>query len=309
MKSQKQKNFMSCLLLSLLLALQTVLFSSCSSPYIASDAAFDETGAMLEALYAGWIAEDPDAVIDLYADDVYGVDAMLPGWSYDKKEADEMLLDPSFWSGFDLREGIFFISPDGKFAANVTTMSFKNSWGDCPHVSTVVLRDGQVIYQYDCYGSAMSKTGAMPAIEPMTVRPESREAKKAARQAFQTVQKWQKAFNDRNSTDYLSCYADDAEYIDMVSPDWRILSKDELADDVATRFLRSEFTTRLEAPETSMIPGGFFISADGHYAMIQGIYNDINVTASTFAVILEIESAKIIRQYNYLIITAAALQP
>lgn len=309
MKNEKRIYRMLCFLLSIQLVLQTVLLSSCSSPYETSNSAVEEASSMLDRLHAGWIAADADIVMPLYADDVFGVDSMLPGWSYDKKEADEMLQDASFWKAFNLRQGTNFISPDGKFAAYVTTMSFKNSWGDCPHVSTVALRNGQVIYQYDCYGSAMSKTGATFTIEKMTAEPESDESKKAVRQAYRIVQKWRKAYNDRDTSSYLSCFADDAEYIDIVNPDWRILSKTELAEDIATRFLRAEFKSKLEAGESSPIPDGFFISADGHYAMAQGTYEDKNVVSSAIAVILEIQSGKIVKQYNYMIITSYALQP
>lgn len=51
----------------------------------------------------------------------------------------------------------------------------------------------------------------------------------------------------------------------------------------------------------SPIPDGFFISPVGHYAVVQGTYEDKGkITVKPMAVLLEIKDGKIVKHYNFM---------
>jgi len=107
------------------------------------------------------------------------------------------------------------------------------------------------------------------------------------------------AFNERDVKACLSSYAEDAKYTDVVSPAWRVLTKSELGADVETRFPKTAFESSTALPLTD----GFFVSADGRYAAVQGIFKDAGTAGATLPmlVILELEDGRIVRQYNLML--------
>ena len=121
------------------------------------------------------------------------------------------------------------------------------------------------------------------------------------------------AYNGRNAERFLASYADDAKYLDVVSPDWRVLSKSELAEDVAAHFSRAEFKSKLEpSPSADLSPltDSFFVSADGRFAAVQGSYQDKGTDgAKPMLLLLVLQDGKITTQYNLMLVERDLLQP
>ncbi len=121
------------------------------------------------------------------------------------------------------------------------------------------------------------------------------------------------AYNGRDATSFLSFYAEDAKYVDVVSPRWRVMTKSRLAADVASRFPRSEFASKLEPEPGSPMAGSYFVSADGRFAAVQGTYAD-EIAGGTLVdqpmlVILELRAGQIIQQYNFVAMDRSLLRP
>lgn len=306
MRNMKQIKISIILMLFLIL----VPFSACKTADSKSAAAVSAALSLAEKYTGAWIDKDPDTLSSLLSDDVIGFDAQEAGWSYDKQQSEKMLRDPVWWDQFQINKGTIFSSPDGQFVAVSATMDF---WGAdperVPNAHIIALKDNQVVFSYDYYGGSISETESLPEFEPSTVEPGSAEAQKLVKQASETVRKWQKAFNDRDAKAYLSCFAEDTEYIDLSSSKWRIMTKAELTADITTQFARSAFESKLRASTLSPIPNGFFVSYDGHYTAAQGVYADEGIKSTNMAVILEIETGKIVKQYNFMLVDWSLLQP
>ena len=99
--------------------------------------------------------------------------------------------------------------------------------------------------------------------------------------------------------------------MDLVAPGWRVLTKSELAADVASHFPLPEFKSSL-APSpasTSPLADAFFVSADGRYAAAQGTYQDTGISpAQPMLVLLKMEGGKIAAQYNFMLTDGGLLQ-
>jgi hypothetical protein len=274
-----------------------------------------KTSSVVERLAAGWSAEDPDVLSPLFADEVQGYDANMPGWSWDKQDGETMLRDPKWWENFDIEMGgAFFVSADGRFAASAGKFS-----SNAPGLERVLgasiyeIKNEQVVWDYDYYGGSVSQTEPMPAFPTGTIKPGSSEAKTAIAAATATLKQWVAAYNSRNAEAFLASYADNAKHMDVVSPDWRVMTKSELAADVASHFPRADFKSRLEpSPSAALSPlaDSFFVSADGRFAAAQGSYKDVGVSvAAPMLVILELQGGKIVKQYNLMLVERDLLQP
>lgn len=296
MKNQKWNRVLSIVLSALCL----VLLSACDSSK-SKKAIVDNALSVAEKYHNSWVDKDPDVLTSLLSEDVIGFDASMANWSYNKKSSDDMARDPDFWTGFKVYKGTIFVSQDGQFAAILTIMDFyQGTTSQLPNAHIIAIKDDQIYFAYDYYGGGMSDVGFLPKIESSTVEIGSSEAEDLVQQATELVKKWQGAFNERDTETYLSCYAEDVHYIDLANPEWRVMTKDELAKDIDLRFPRSTFTSKLEASKFSPFPDGFFISADGHYAAIQGTYHDLGVSEKPMFTFLMIENGLIVSQYNYM---------
>jgi ketosteroid isomerase-like protein len=282
------------------MGLVLVLFSGCSKSENRKELV-ENASSVAGKYFDSWIDEDPDALSSVLSDDLIGFDASMPGWSYNKKSSEDMLRNPNFWTQFVVYPGTWIISHDGNFAAVSTVMDFIGKTIEkVPNAHIIAIKDDQVYFAYDYYGAGMSEIEPLLIFEPSTVDIGSAEAEALVQQATDTVKKWQSAYNNRNSEEYLSCYSEDVLYIDLSSPEWRVMTKAELIKDTSARFSRSEFTSKLEATESSPITEGFFISADGHYAVVQGTYNDLDIRSMPMVTYLKIEDGLIVSQYNYM---------
>ena len=119
------------------------------------------------------------------------------------------------------------------------------------------------------------------------------------------------AYNGRNAAAFLASYAETAKYVDLVAPQWRVMTKSQLAADVASHFPRAEFKSSL-APSpasTSPLADAFFVSADGRYAAAQGSYQDAGISsAQPMLVLLKMEAGKIAAQYNFMLTDGGLLE-
>jgi len=270
------------------------------------------TAAVVEAFAAAWAAEDPDALSAFYADELRSYDATAGGAAFDKSTIDSVLHGMWVRGAFEVALTSYFVSSDGRFAATLGTFSEQDESGNLvpkPYASLLAFENDQIVWVYDYYGGALSNTEPMPVISLSTVDPGSPEALSAIAEATATIEQWIAAYNDRDAETFLTFYADEARYVDVVGPDWRIMTKAELAADVASHFPRAEFESRLE-PSFGSVVDLFFVSADGHFAAAQGAYEDQGtIIAKPMVVILEIQDGAIVRQYNFIVMERDLLQP
>ena len=91
------------------------------------------------------------------------------------------------------------------------------------------------------------------------------------------------------------------------------MTKSQLAADVASRFARSEFASKLEPEPGSPMDAAYFVSADGRFAAVQGAYADESAGGvpvdQPMLVILELRAGQIIRQYDFVAMDRSLLRP
>jgi hypothetical protein len=241
-----------------------------------------------------------------------GYDAHFPDATIDNQTADSMLHDPSWWKNFDVKPRTYFVSADGKFAADTGVITVPSlGLQQVPGGSLYALTDGHVTWSYDYYGGAPSQTEPAPDFPQTAIDPGSAQANTARTDAAATLKQWVAAYNSRDEAAFLASYAQGAKYVDLVAPAWRVLTKSQLAVDVASHFRRTEFKSTL-APSpasTSPLVDGFFVSADGQYAAAQGGYQDTGMSAAQpMLVLLKMEAGKIAAQYNFMLTDGGLLQ-
>jgi len=276
------------------------------------------TEAVVKALTTTWNTawsanRSRDALSSFFADDVMYYDATIVG-VFTKSDLDAMVQDPTWWKSFQLHLDSFFVSPDGRFAATLGRIALRDDSGHLPWqpgASVMAFANDKVVWNYDYYGGEPGKTRQtepMLTIPRSAVAPGSAPAQAAVAEATATIERWLAAFNGRDATTFLSSYADRARYIDVVSPRWRVMSKRQLAADVANQFPEADFQSELEPPTGSAMDSSFFVSADGRFAAVQGTYFDARAQR-LMLVILELEGGKIVRQYNFIAMDRSLLRP
>jgi hypothetical protein len=296
--------------------------SPATTPSAAADPAqVARTTAVVKALMATWNDEwsankDRQALSSFFDDSVTYYDATIDG-VITKSDMDAMGQDPTWWKSFRLDLGSSFVSADGRFAATLGRIALRDNGGLPwqPAASVLAFADDKVVWEYDYYGG---EPGESKQTEPMlhiargAVAPGSAAARTAISEATAAVGKWLAAYNRRDAGVYLSGYADDARYVDVVSPTWRVMTKGQLTADVASRFVRKEFASKLEPSPGSPFSSACFVSPDGRYAAVQGTYADAHagvVGGLPMLVILELRAGQIIRQYNFVAMDRSLLQP
>jgi ketosteroid isomerase-like protein len=303
--------------------------STTASPAVTPPAASDpaqaaRTGSVVRALMATWntawsASRDRRALLSLYADDVQYYDAAAIETVITKSDMDAMGQDPTWWKSFRLALKSSFVSADGRFAATLGRIALRDDKGDLPWrpaASVLAFAGDKVEWEYDYYGGEPGKskqTEPMLGIARGAVAPGSPAARTAISEATATIKQWLSAFNGRDTPAFLSFYADKARYVDVVSPRWRVRTKTQLAADIASRFPRTEFASRLEPSPGSAMDPPFFVSADGRFAAVQGTYVDEiaggPLVDQPMLVILELRAGQIIQQYNFVAIDRSLLRP
>ena len=289
---------------------------STTSTTLTDAAAVARTGALEEAFSAAWDAKDPDALSSMNADEIKSYDANLVGMVITKQDIDGMLYDTNWWGGFEIGPMTsYFVSGDGRFAARMSMFAARDKSGTLrpqPGASLHAFANEKFVWVYDYYGGVLTEsvhTEPVPLSSPSAVELGSPATQTAIAEATATIDMWLAAYNGRDAEAFLSAYAEEATYTDVVSPDWRVMTKSELAADVASHFPRAEFQSKLEASPGSPM-GAFFVSADGRNAAVQGNYKDRGTNgAKPMLVILELQDGKIVQQYNYISMDRALLQP
>ncbi len=178
-----------------------------------------------------------------------------------------MLYDTNWWGGFEIGPMTsYFVSGDGRFAAQMGMFAALDKSGNLrpqPGASLLAFANEKLVWVYDYYGGVLTEsvhTEPVPPFPPSGVQPGSPAAQTAIAGTTATIEKWLAAYNDRDTEAFLSAYAEGAEYTDVVSPDWRVMTKSQLAADVASHFPRAEFQSRLEAsPGSPGVAHGFLL--------------------------------------------------
>jgi ketosteroid isomerase-like protein len=263
------------------------------------------TAAVVEAFADAWAGDDPEALSAFYGNEVRSYDATAPGYAFDKETIDDAIRNGWTGGGFEVELTSYFVSADGRFAAVLGTFS---SPAAQPYVSLLAFEEARLVWVYDYYGGAMSATEPTPTI-PAYSDSGSAEFPAAIADATATLEKWIAAFNNRDADAFLSCYADQVRYVDVVTPDWRVLDRTGLEEDVAAHFARAEFESRLGPSDNSPL-GPFLVSADGRYAAVEGAYQDEGtIVAKPMVVILRIEDGVIVEQRNFVVMERDLLEP
>ena len=303
--------------------------STTASPATAPPAAADpaqvaRTESVVRALMAAWNSawsakRDPRSLSSLFADDVQYYDAAAIDTVITKSAIDAMGQDPAWWKSFRLTLKSSFVSADGRFAAMLGRIAVRDESGDLPWqlaVSVLAVANGKIVWECDYYGGEPGMAGQttpMLAIPSGGVAPGSAGAQNAVAEATANISKWLSAFNGRDATTFLSFYADKARYVDVVSPRWRVMTKSQLAADIASRLPRSVFAAKLEPEPDSPTGAAYFVAADGRFAAVQGTYADESaggvLVDQPMLVILELRAGQIIRQYNFVAMDRSLLRP
>jgi ketosteroid isomerase-like protein len=265
-----------------------------------------------------WSAKkDRRAQSSLYADDVQFYDATEVYALITKSDMDAMSQDPDWWRAFRVTQESSFVSADGRFAATLGKIALRDESGGLPWqpaASVLAVANDKIVWECDYYGGerfVAGQTTPMPAIPPGVVKPGSPAAERAIAEATTTIGQWLAAYNGREAASFLSFYAEDARYVDLVSPEWRVMTKSRLAADVASRFPRDEFQSRLEPSPGSAMDSAYFVSPDGRFAAVQGTYADRGTPPGglPMLIVLELEAGEIVRQHNYVAMDRSLLEP
>jgi ketosteroid isomerase-like protein len=303
----------------------TAVSPTAAPPAPADPARVARAESVVKAYMTAWnnarsVKRDRRGLLSLYADGVQYYDAAAIDTVITKSEMAAMNQDPDWWESFRLTLESSFVSADGRFAAVLGKIALGGESGDLPWQPAVSLlaiaADDEIVWECDYYGGepgVAGQTAPMPAVPSGAVAPGSRVAGTALAASMAAISKWRAAFDDRDAASFLSFYGEDARYVDVVSPRWRVMTKSQLAADVASRFAGSEFASKLGPEPGSAADSAFFVSADGRFSAVQGTYLDEvaggGLVDQPMLVILVLRAGQIVRQYNYVAMDRSLLQP
>lgn len=294
----------------LILLFPTVFLSACGLQKSEMAVPVEAAESLMKKLGDGFSKEDPDAVLQLFAEDCNGYDGIGEenGEYISRKDVESFCHSAQWWDMVQSIPETYFVSQDGSFALCQFSTAVEGRGANL-QVNLYAIEDGKITFFFNYYGGPLSEGETIPYFRQRTLDPGSSEAKAAVEQADALVQKWRNAFNDRDAVTYMSCYDDAVRHIDIVKTKWRIMTKAELDANITSGFARSTFESKLQASLKSPVPDGFFISADGHYAAVQGSYKDGGMHRKPMLVILEIKDGRIVQQYNYFLAVYSDLLP
>jgi ketosteroid isomerase-like protein len=252
------------------------------------------TEKLIRAFAAAWDGRDADKLLAYYSEEVKSYDATAYGMWFDYALIDDVL--HSYFLNGEIKVDIssFFVSDDGRYAATFGTYAEKDASGGydpVPYVSLIRVEQDKIVWVYDYYGGTSSEALPLQEIPASASRPASSD--QAIADARSMVAGWETAYNSKDIDTFSSYYADQANYTQVVKPEWRVLAKEALLEDMTSRFSDAQFTSSV---------ADFFISADGHYAAVQGTYDDAQVNLVPMVIILKMENGRIIEQYDYLVL-------
>lgn len=254
------------------------------------------TDKLIEGFAAAWAAHNPDELISYYSEDVKSYDATSGGVYYDYLTINDVLHHDYVNGAFDVRISSFFVSDDDRFAATVGTFAQKDSSGKMltiPYVSLLEISAGQIVWVYDYYGGSSSKALPLQTIPASANQPAA--SIQVLNGARAMITDWETAYNSKDTQVFMSFYADQAKYTQVIDPDWLVFSKDMLLTDITSKFSSEKFLSRLE---------NFFISKDGRFVAVQGSYDDAKTMDTPLVILLVVENGKIMEQWDYLVYKA-----
>ena len=277
--------------IALTLLLVTLLLTACKQQSINVNDPVYKTGELLKGFASAWSDRDGDKLLSYYSKSVKSYDATSQGLYYDYTAIASVLHWDIPNGVFDVKILSFFVSDDGRFAATVGTFGeLKGTeYDSIPYVSLLEISEGQIVWAYDYYGGILSDVHPLQEIPESANKPAS--SGKVIAETRMTITDWEAAYNNQDAQTLISLYADRATCTDVVGPEWRVLTKDSLLQDLEDQFQSEEFASSLD---------NFFVSANGRFAAVQGVYADANVTKRPMVILLEVDKGKVVEQYNYL---------
>jgi hypothetical protein len=135
----------------------------------------------------------------------------------------------------------------------------------------------------------LSDEFALPEIPASASQPDA--SKQVITKTKTLLADWEAAYNHENAQDVISYYADQASFTYITGPQWVVFTKDQLLDDLMTGFSSEHFNFQLDK---------FYLSSDGHFAAVQGVYADEFIDESPMITLVEIENGEIVEQYVYI---------
>jgi ketosteroid isomerase-like protein len=279
---------------SLTFVMIILLLAACSTRVTTHGGPVLETKKLVKGFAAAWASHDPDKLLSYYSENVKSYDATAYGMTFDYSTLNNVLHSDYLNGAFDVKIASFLVSGDGRFAATVGTFAEKDGSGKFvpkPYVSFLEVNQDKIVWVYDYYGGSASE--ALPLQEIPDTANQPALSSQIVPETEAIITEWEKAYNGRDNQAFISFYADETKYTQVIAPEWRVFTKDRLSQDVKTRFSSEKFNSKLN---------NFFVSADGHYVAVQGTYTDAKVSEIPMAILLKIENGKIIEQYDYLIV-------
>ena len=177
--------------------------SATASPATAPTAASDPTQAartesVVTALMTAWntawsAKKDRRAHLSLYSDDVQYYDAAAIDTVITKSDMDAMNRDPDWWKSFRVTLRSSFVSADGRFAATLGKIAYRDASGDLPWqpaASVLAVANHKILWECDYYGGEPGKatqTEPMLTIARSAIAPGSPAAKTAIAEATATI--------------------------------------------------------------------------------------------------------------------------
>jgi hypothetical protein len=149
----------------------------------------------------------------------------------------------------------------------------------------VEIDEGQIVWEYDYYGGAWSDIYPLPEI-PSTTSQLTASSSQVIAETKVMLTDWEAAYNNKDAQAFISFYSDQATCTDIIRPEWHVFTKNQLLEATVSRFNNEQLNSRL---------GNFFVSKDGHYAAVQGLYGK-----KPMVILLKIDNAKIVEQFVYI---------
>jgi ketosteroid isomerase-like protein len=252
-----------------------------------------KTVDIVKGFAAAWNAYDPDRLLSYYSKDVKSFDATSGGIYYDYLTIDNVLHHDWINGQIAVKIASFFVSGDGHFAATVGTFTQKDMTGKfvpIPYISILEFSEGKIIWVYDYYGGISNKGFTLQDIPVTANQPALSDQVIIETRAM--IVEWEAAYNNKDPQSFLSFYDDQVKYTEVIAPEWLVFTKDALIEDVLSKFGNSKFFSVLKT---------FFVSPDGHFVAVQGIYDDEKTFETPMVILLEVENGLIINQFDYFV--------
>jgi ketosteroid isomerase-like protein len=277
----------------LIFGIVLLLLAACGQPAHPPTPSVPGTVKLVKGFAAAWDAGDADQLLSYYSQDVKSYDATSGGVFYGYSTVDDVLHHDWINGSFIVNIASFFVSHDGRFAATVGTFSQKDSSGQVvptPYVSLVEVSGKKLVWIYDYYGGVSAKGLPLQKIPASASQPDPSNQVVIGTRALVTA--WEAAYNGKDSAAFLSSYADAAKVTQVISPEWRIFTKNTLEQEITSQFASVKFVSQLS---------DFFVSADGHFVAVQGTYDDAKTMDTPMVIILEVKDGKIVEEYDYMV--------